>query len=137
DATVENGLAVADPSRDLLKICVIERHMASGSMGRAFVRGLGLKRGALASSVAHDHHNLVVTGADDVSMMTAARRCAALGGGMVVANGQDVLAEVALPIGGLMSTLPIEEVRRQLDVALEAAKALGSHLHDPFMAMSF
>ncbi len=137
EASVEDGFAVADPERDLLKICVIERHMASGSMGKGFVRGLGLKQGALASSVAHDHHNLVVTGADDISMMTATRACAALGGGMVVARGEEVLAEVPLPIGGLMSTLPIKEVRRQLDVALEAAANLGSELHDPFMAMSF
>ncbi|MCH9646920.1 MAG: adenine deaminase [Deltaproteobacteria bacterium] len=134
---IEGDEAVADPDRDLLKMAVIERHMASGSIGKAFVRGIGLTRGALASSVAHDHHNLVVIGADDRSMMTAARHCAALGGGMVVADGDRVLAEVPLPIGGLMSPEPIEEVRRTLDGALKAAASLGSTLHDPFMAMSF
>ncbi len=134
---IVDGEAVADPERDLLKIAVIERHMASGAMGKAFVRGIGLRRGALASSVAHDHHNLVVAGADDLSMMTAARRCAALGGGMVVAEGDAVLAEVSLPLAGLMSPAPIEEVRNALDGALRAATDLGSNLHDPFMAMSF
>jgi len=137
DAPRRNGHVVADPSQDVLKIAVIERHMASGAVGKGFVRGIGLKSGALASSVAHDHHNLVVAGADDVSMMTAARRSAALGGGMVVAQGETVLAEVPLPLGGLMSTEPIEEVRRQLDGAIKIAHELGTTLHDPFMAMSF
>jgi adenine deaminase len=132
-----DGFALADPARDLLKIAVIERHMASGAMGRGFVRGLGLREGALASSVAHDHHNLIVAGADDVSMMTAARRVGALHGGMVVATGERVLAEVPLPIGGLMSAEPVEQVKTQVDSAVAAARALGSPLHDPFMAMSF
>jgi adenine deaminase len=133
----ENGFAQADPSRDLLKIAVIERHMASGGIGKGFVRGMGLRRGAIASSVAHDHHNLVVIGADDDSMATAARRVANLHGGMCVAEGDRVLAEVPLPLGGLMSPAPVEEVRRQLDGVVREAKALGSPLHDPFMAMSF
>ena len=116
---------------------VIERHRASGTIGKGFVKGFGLKRGALASSVAHDHHNLVVIGADDLSMETAARRAAAIGGGLIVAEGETVLAEVPLKLGGLMSEEPIVEVRRQLDHALGKAKGLGSPLHDPFMAMSF
>jgi len=132
-----NGEACADPSRDLLKMAVIERHMASGGVGRGFVRGIGLKRGAMASSVAHDHHNLVVVGADDVSMMTAARRAAALHGGMVVAEGERVIAEVPLPLGGLMSAEPVSVVRTQLATAVQAARDLGSPLHDPFMTMSF
>jgi adenine deaminase len=134
---VSDGWALADPSRDLLKIAVIERHMASGTMGKGFVRGIGLTRGALASSVAHDHHNLVVVGADDPSMMTAARRVAALHGGMVVADGDRILAELALPLGGLMSHLPVEEVHRQMAAAVAAARTLGSPLHDPFMTVSF
>jgi adenine deaminase len=136
-ARIENGVAVADPARDLLKMAVIERHRASGGIGKGFVRGFGLRCGALASSVAHDHHNLVVIGADDGSMLTAAHRAAALGGGLVVASGESVLAEVPLPLGGLMSDRPIEAVRRELDGALLAAEELGSALHDPFMAMSF
>ncbi len=137
EATVSDGEAVAEPARDLLKIAVIERHRSTGAVGKGFVRGLGLARGALASTVAHDHHNLIVVGADDASMWTAARRAADLGGGMVVADGDAVLAEVALPYGGLMSNRPIEEVRELLDAALLAARELGSSLHDPFMAMSF
>ncbi len=132
-----DGTALADPARDLLKMAVIERHMSSGGVGKGFVRGLGLKMGAMASSVAHDHHNLVVVGADDASMMTAARRVSALHGGMVVAVGEQVVAEVPLPLGGLMSQEPVETVRVQLDQAVRAAQELGSPLHDPFMAMSF
>jgi adenine deaminase len=132
-----NGHAVADPSRDLLKVAIIERHMASGAMGKGFVRGLGLRQGALASSVAHDHHNLIVAGADDVSMMTAVRRVGTLHGGMVVADGERVVAEVPLPLGGLMSADPVEAVKVQVETAVAAARALGSTLHDPFMAMSF
>ena len=132
-----NGRAVADPERGLLKMAVIERHRRSGAMGRGFVRGIGLQEGALASSVAHDHHNLVVVGADDRSMATAARRTAGLGGGMVVAKGDTVLAELPLPIGGLMIDEPVETVRLRLDDVLGAARQLGAQLHDPFMAMSF
>lgn len=134
---IGDGQAFAEPARDILKLAVIERHLASGATGLGFVKGLGLRRGALASSVAHDHHNLVVAGADDVSMMTAARRVARLNGGMVAAEGERVLAEVALPLAGLMSPLPVEVVRDQMDGILRAAAALGSTLHDPFMTMSF
>ncbi len=131
------GLAHAGPGRDLLKMAVIERHRASGAVGKGFVRGIGLRQGALASSVAHDHHNLVVVGADDESMWTAARRAAALGGGMVAAAGEAVLGELPLPIAGLMVDEPVEQVRTRLDAVLAAARELGSPLHDPFMAMSF
>jgi len=134
---IRDGEALADPSRDLLKIAVVERHMASGAVGKGFVRGMGLREGALASSVAHDHHNLIVVGADDASMMTAARRVSALHGGMVVACGQRVIAEVPLPLGGLMSAEPVETVCARLEALVAAARALGSPLHDPFMAMSF
>jgi adenine deaminase len=137
EPAIRAGEAFADPSRDLLKIAILERHMASGAMGKGFVRGLGLREGAIASSVAHDHHNLIVAGADDVSMMTAARRVGALHGGMVVASGERVLAEVPLPLGGLMSTEPVEAVKAQVEAAVAAAHRLGSRLHDPFMAMSF
>ena len=131
------GEAVADPSRDLLKIAVIERHLASGGIGKGFVSGIGLVRGALASSVAHDHHNLVVVGADDESMETAARRVGALHGGWVVAEGARVVAEVPLPIAGLMSGAPLPAVRRAVDAADQAAARLGARLPSPFMAISF
>ena len=137
EAAVRDGLAVADPSRDLLKMAVIERHMASGAVGIGFVRGIGLTRGALASSIAHDHHNIIVIGADDRSMMTAARRVADLHGGIVVGLEDAVVAEVPLPIGGLMSGERVEVVRAQMDGAIAASHDLGTPLRDPFMAMSF
>ena len=134
---VRDGAFVSDVAEDILKLVVAERNHATGNVGKGFVKGMGLKRGALASSVAHDHHNLVVVGADDTSMWTAARRAATLGGGMVVAAGEQVLAELPLSIAGLMNDSPVEEVRQGLDGALSAAHDLGSELHDPFMAMSF
>ena len=137
ETTIRDGLAVADVSRDLLKMAVIERHGVNGNVGKGFIKNIGLKAGALASSVAHDHHNLVVVGADDRSMLTAARAVAEMGGGLAVADGEQVLAQLALPIAGLMSDQPIELIRRGFDAVLAAAHALGSELHDPFMAMSF
>ena len=136
-AKVEDGLAVADVERDLLKLAVIERHLGTGNVGLGFVRGLGLKRGALAGSVGHDAHNLTVAGCDDTSMMTAARAVGDLGGGLVAAVGDEVLGAVPLPIGGLMSDQPVETVRRQMDHLVQVARDLGSSLHDPFMALGF
>jgi adenine deaminase len=137
EVSATGGVALADRERDVLLMAVVERHHASGGVGHGFIRGLGLQRGALASTVAHDHHNLVVAGADPRSMETAARHAAAMGGGLVAAEGEQVLAAVRLPYAGLMSDRPIEEVRRQLDGALAAARELGSPLADPFMALSF
>jgi adenine deaminase len=137
DLTIENGEAVQDPGLDLLKIAVIERHLRSGAHTVGFVKGIGLLRGAMASSIAHDHHNLVVVGADDESMMSAARAAGKMNGGIAVANKQDILAQLPLPIAGLMSDQPIEMVRAQMDGVLRAAHQLGSTLHDPFMTMSF
>jgi adenine deaminase len=136
-AAVVDGYVVADPSRDLLKLAVIERHKASGALGLGLIQGMGLRRGALAGTVAHDHHNLIVIGADDRSMMTAAHAVAALGGGLAVADGEQIMATLPLPVAGLMSDRPIAEVRRGYDAVVQAAQALGSPLHDPFMAMSF
>jgi adenine deaminase len=128
---------MADPGRDILKIAVIERHLATGNVGLGFVKGLGLQKGAIASTVAHDHHNIVVAGADDGSMFNAVQAIAATRGGMAAAYNETILAQLPLPIAGLMSDRPIETVRRQMDEVLAAAKQLGSPLHDPFMALSF
>ncbi len=136
-ATVQEGMVVADPGRDLLKMAVIDRHRASGRMGVGFIRGFGLKRGAIAGTVAHDHHNLVVIGADDASMRAAAWAVVQMGGGLAVADGEKVIARLALPVAGLMSDRPIAEVRRDYDALTAAAHDLGSPLRDPFMAMSF
>ena len=135
--SAEDGLAVADPSRDLLKLAVVERHTGRSTTAVALVRGLGLERGALASSVAHDHHNVMLTGTDDADMLLAGREVGRLGGGFVVAVEGEVLASVALPIAGLMSPAPFAEVRTRYDRVLEAARSLGCHLDDPFMTLSF
>jgi adenine deaminase len=132
-----DGLAQADVERDILKMAVIERHHATGAVGKGFIKNIGLRRGALASSVAHDHHNLVVVGADDASMLAWARAVAAMGGGLAAADGERVLARLPLPVAGLMSDQPIERVRQDFDRLLDAAHYLGSPLHDPFMAISF
>ena len=136
-AKIVGGMAVAAPERDLLKMAVIERHRGTGKVGLGFVRGLGLSRGALAGSVGHDAHNLIVAGCDDGSMMTATRAVVDLGGGLVVAVEGEVLASVELPIAGLMSDRPVETVRQQMDHLVAVAKELGSSLHDPFMALGF
>ena len=137
DACIVNGEAVSDTARDILKMVVIERHRATGGIGKAFISGFGLQRGAIAGSVAHDHHNLVVIGADDVSMRTAAQAVIDLGGGLAAANGNKVVAILALPIAGLMTEEPITDVRRKYDALIAAAHKMGSSMSDPFMAMSF
>lgn len=137
EPTVQGNEAVADVTRDLLKLAVLERHHGTGRVGLGFVRGLCLQRGALAGSVGHDAHNITVVGADDEAMRTAVRAVAALGGGLVAALGTEVLAAVPLPLGGLMSDQPLDVVRAQMDHLLEAARALGSPLHDPFMQLGF
>lgn len=134
---VVDGKALADPDNDLLKMAVIERHKASGVLGLGFIQGFGLHRGALAGTVAHDHHNLVSIGADDLSMMTATRKVAEMGGGLAVADGDQVVAALPLPVAGVMSDRPIAEVRGGYDRLLAAARERGSEMHDPFMAMSF
>jgi adenine deaminase len=136
--TVQDGdLAVTDPEHDLLKMVVIERHRATGNVGKGFIRGIGLRQGAIAGTVAHDHHNLVAIGADDASILTATHAVAQLGGGLVAAQGEHIIAHLSLPVAGLMSDQPIGEVRQGMDSLLAAARQLGSPLHDPFMAMSF
>jgi adenine deaminase len=132
-----NGLAVADPARDLAKIAVVERHRGTGRIGVGFVSGFGLARGAMASTHAHDAHNVVVVGVDDADMAAAVERLAAIGGGQVsVLDGQPV-AEVPCPIGGLLSDRPAEVVAGQVRAMEEAAGSLGVTLPAPFMAMSF
>lgn len=137
DTVQEGDLAVADRERDILKMVVIERHRATGNIGKGFIKGIGLKQGAIAGTVAHDHHNLVAIGADDESIMTAARAVAQMGGGLVAAQGDHVIAQLSLPVAGLMSDQPVGEVRQEMDNLLASARQLGSPLHDPFMAMSF
>jgi len=137
DARIVDGYAVSDVERDMLKMIVIERHSASNNIGKGFIRGFGLKRGSIAGSVAHDHHNLVVIGTDDDSIRRAAHAVIEMGGGLVAVDGDQVVASLALPIAGLMSEAPIHEVRRDYDGLIAAARTMGSQMFDPFMAMSF
>jgi adenine deaminase len=137
EARIEDDRAVSDPQRDLLKIAVVERYSGAGRTAVAFVRGLGLKRGALASSVAHDAHNIIVAGADDQDMAAAVRTVVEMGGGLAVAADGRLLADLALTIAGLMSDAPLPAIAADLDRVTAAARSLGSPLEDPFMTLSF
>ena len=132
-----DGEAVSEPDRDLLKMAVIERHHGSGRKGLGFVRGLGLRRGALASTVAHDSHNLIVVGASDPDMVVAVNVLRELGGGLVVVEGGQIRAQLPLPVAGLVSTASLEEVVKLKKEVDRASQELGATLAQPFMALSF
>jgi adenine deaminase len=134
---VENGHVVADPERDLAKIAVIERHHGTGRVGLGLVRGFGLTAGAFASTVAHDAHNLVVVGVSDGDMALCAERAQALGGGLVVARDGAVVGELALPIAGLLSDAPLEEVAEGLEHLQDLLVPQGVTIGAPFMTLSF
>jgi len=134
---VAHGKALADPDRDLLKIAVVERHLGTGRVGLGFVRGFGLKSGAIASTVAHDAHNLVVVGVKDDDMLRAVRRLSETGGGVVVIDGGIVRAELKLPVAGLLSDQAFEEVIAASRACVDAAHALGCELASPFQSMAF
>jgi adenine deaminase len=126
-----------DPARDLAKLAVIERHGHAGRVGVGWVKGFGLQRGAIASTVGHDSHNLLVAGMNDDDMLLAARLAADMGGGFVaVADGRE-LARLPLPVAGLISDQPLPAVRAALDELEEAARSLGVRIRSPFMALSF
>jgi adenine deaminase len=134
---VDDDLAVADPGLDLAKIAVVERHLATGRIGIGFLAGSGLQRGALASSVAHDAHNLVVVGMSDADMAFAVERLAELGGGIVAVEEGKVVAECPLPIAGLLSDARLPDVIAQSRACNEAAQALGWTGATPFLTLSF
>ena len=137
EAKVSDEMAVADIDRDLLKIVVVERYTGQANTGRGFVTGMGLKAGALAASVAHDSHNIIVVGTNDDDMKAALTAVVDMGGGFAVARDGSVQDELPLPIAGLMSELPMRMVRDQLDRLIQAARNLGSPLSDPFMTLGF
>jgi adenine deaminase len=137
EVRIEDGVAVADPDRDMLRVSVIERHRATGNVGMGFVRGFGLRRGAMASSVANDCHNLVVVAADDDDGFAAARAVADMGGGIAVAAGGRLRAAMALPLAGLMADRAPELVADELDAVTSEVRQLGCAVPAPFMAMSF
>lgn len=134
---MENGACLADPGRDILKLAVIERHRGTGRIGLGFVRGFGFTRGAIASTVGHDSHNLAVVGTNDEDMSAAAKALAAAGGGQCVVAESNVLAMLRLPIAGLMSGSSADELIADQRTLLDAAAAIGCPHADPFMPLSF
>jgi len=135
--SVSDGLAVADPERDLVKIAVVERHLETGRIGLGFVRGFGLREGAFGSTVAHDAHNVIVVGVDDDAMARAVGRLRELGGGIVVVDGTGVRAELPLPVAGLLSDRPAAEVLGASRAVSEAARSLGVAFPHPFQMLAF
>ncbi|KAF0675365.1 adenine deaminase [Profundibacterium mesophilum] len=137
EIVVSDGDKRPDPARDLARIAVIERHGHNGNIARGFVRGFGLERGAIASSICHDHHNIVCAGVDYADMALAANRLGEIEGGIVVACEGEIRAELALPVAGLMSLAPFEQVRGELEALRHAARALGVVLEEPFLQLAF
>ncbi len=137
DVAPEDGDKRPDIARDLVKIAVIERHGINGNRATGFVQGFGLQRGAIASTVCHDHHNIAVVGADYADMALAVNRLGEIEGGFVVVEKGRVLAELALPVAGLMSLLPFEDVKAALVALRAAARSLGVTLEEPFLQLAF
>ena len=132
-----DGIVMPDISRDILKLAVVERHKATGNIGLGLVTGFGLKEGALASSVAHDSHNIVAVGTSDEDILFAIREIERLQGGLVVAAGGKVLESLALPVAGLLSDEPLEVVVNKLEKLENVAAQLGTTLTSPFSTLSF
>ncbi len=137
DVPVKDGEALANPDDDVLKIAVFERHKATGNVGLGFVAGLEVKEGAVASTVGHDCHNLVVAGASEPDMIFAANALIESGGGMIVVKGQKAIAQVPLPIAGLMSDKSVEVVSEEIEGLREAWNKLGSTLPSPYITLAF
>jgi adenine deaminase len=134
---VRAGEVLADAARDHAKIAVVERHLGTGRIGRGLVKGFGLQRGALATTLSHDAHNLVVVGMSDSAMATAARRLANIGGGIVAVDGAEVLAELPLPVAGILSDAPLAEVVERSHAIVAAAEQLGCGIEAPFQLLAF
>jgi adenine deaminase len=134
---VVTELLEEEPSDALAKIAVVERHLGTGRIGRGYVRGSGLQRGALASTVSHDAHNIIVIGIDEADMARAVERLGELGGGIVVVDGGEIKAELPLPVAGLLADAPLAEVIEQSLACNDAARALGWSGATPFLTLSF
>ncbi len=134
---VKDGQVQPDVAQDVLKIAVVERHGKNGNIAVAFAKGFGLKRGAIGGTVAHDHHNIVVLGTNDDDMAACVRALVKIRGGFVAVADGKVLADLPLPVAGLMSDRPAVEVNAMLEKLNAAARALGSPLNSPFMTLSF
>jgi adenine deaminase len=133
----QDGDKRPDPARDLVRIAVVERHGRNGNIATGFVRGFGLQGGAIASTVCHDHHNIACVGVDYDDMALAVNRLSEIEGGFVVVHQGRVLAELPLPVAGLMSLASFEEVRDRLEDLRAAAKSLGVTLREPFLQLAF
>lgn len=136
-AKLENSLAVSDTDNDILKIAVIERHKATGNIGLGFVKGFGLKSGAIASTVAHDSHNMIVIGTNDEDMYYAAVELVKSQGGKIIVENGKTLAHLPLPIAGLMSNKSVEDVCAKISELEKASRSIGCEIADPFMSMAF
>jgi adenine deaminase len=134
---VMDGVILPDTERDILKLAVVERHRATGNIGLGLVRGFGLKRGALASSIAHDSHNIIAVGTDDRDIMAAVKAIETMQGGLAAAAGGEMLAGLALPIAGLLAAEPLETVVAKLEKLQKLARDLGCGLPSPFATLSF
>jgi len=134
---VVTELLEEEPSDDLAKIAVVERHLGTGRIGRGYVQGSGLQRGALASTVSHDAHNIIVIGIDEADMARAVERLGELGGGIVVVDEGEIAAELPLPVAGLLADAPLAEVIEQSLACNDAARALGWSGATPFLTLSF
>jgi adenine deaminase len=137
DLPSRDGQVECDLAQDAVKVTVIERHGKNGNIGLGFVHGFGLKAGAIGSTVGHDSHNICIIGVKDEDIAAAANRLRDIEGGFVVVRDGKVLAELALPIAGLMSLLTYEEVREKLVPLRAAAKSLGTILPEPFLQVAF
>ena len=137
DLDVKDGLVEADPEKDIMKMMVFERHHGTGKKGAGFVKGLGFKRGAIAQTVEHDAHNLLVAGVNDDDMALAADTLMACGGGLCAVADGELLALVPLPIAGLMNNLPSEQMADLLEKLSEAWKEMGCSIKSPFMTMAY
>jgi adenine deaminase len=135
--TVVNGTVVPDTSRDILKLAVVERHKATGNIGRGLVTGFGLKRGALASSVSHDSHNIVAVGTSDEDILASVKEIERMQGGLAAAADGKILAILALPVAGLLAVEPLETVVAKVEKLEKIAVDLGAKLPSPFAALSF
>ena len=134
---IEDGYALSNVDDDVLKILVIERHKASGNIGKGFVKGFGLKSGAIASTVAHDSHNMIVIGTNDDDMLKAIKELVKSQGGKVIVNNGEVVAKLELPIAGLMSEQPSSDVIQKAKELKQGEKVIGCSLDEPFMTMAF
>ncbi|MCK5098854.1 MAG: adenine deaminase, partial [Desulfobacteraceae bacterium] len=133
----ENGFLISDPEKDILKIAVVERYSGNARTGKGFVSGIGLKKGAIASSVAHDSHNIIVVGANDKDMNLAFEKVVTMKGGFAVALDNEIIESLDLPVAGLMSDKPLKEVNKSMEEILKVVHSLGSDLKDPFMTLGF